>query len=145
MNNVHAEKETPSGFETISFTSDKTGAINTSLTLQEIEIVLKQVSQYIQHRVYQRNPLSTQSYIQAVFRTDDAEQLWLTMNMLVDKGIINFNPVTRAGLIFGQEHHDQWYEFGGRIYPYHASREWSLSTGGEERRYGRFIIIPYIF
>jgi hypothetical protein len=114
-------------FHPVAFESDNVGAINPRLTLAEIQVALEEVCKYLGYSLSFEDKLLTQKYISFSLRTEDPEQLYYALNMLVDRGIINYNPATIDGVLFGRESWREWQEFGGRIYPGVKTRTWSLS------------------
>lgn len=128
---VHALLENPcregSDFTPISFESDKVGAINTRLKIAEIQAALEEVCKYLGHSMAFEDKVLTRGYLKLTLLTEDPEQLNYALSMLVERGIINYNPATIDGILFGSESWQDWQDFGGRIYPGTETRSWSLS------------------
>ena len=123
---VTATKETPGFLSTIEFKSDKVGAINTALDLCAIQNIVEDVCKYLDLAITLKDPVLTQGYLQVTLSTKDPEQLYYTLSMLVERGIINYNPATIDGVLFGSEYCQEWDSFGGRIYATASEREWFL-------------------
>lgn len=138
---VTAIKGTPSQNITISFQSDSVGAINTKLTMTDIQATLEVASKYLKYSVASKRKKLTAEYVEVLFLMDDAEQLYYAFNVLVERGIINYNPVTAGGTLFGEEHCDDWDSFGGRLYPGATEHTWDLCKHSN----GRLEWQPYTF
>ena len=139
---VQAIKELPiDRQQVVSFESDNVGAINAALTLCQIQEAIDEVCRYLGYAANIEERELTRSYVKVNLRTEDPEQLYYAMNMMVERGIINYNPATIEGILFGAESCEKWTEFGGRIYPGQTQRSWSLS----EHVQGGIKWQPYIF
>lgn len=138
---VTAAKETPGFLSTIEFKSDNVGAINTALDLCAIQNVVEDVCKYLDLAITLKDPVLTQGYLQVNLSTEDPEQLYYALSMLVERGIINYNPATIDGVLFGSEYCQEWDSFGGRIYARTSERAWSLATDSV----GTMRWQPYIF
>ena len=138
---VTAIKGTPGQNITISFESDNVGAINTKLTMTDIQAALEVASRYLKCSVASKRKLLTAEYVEVLFLMDDVEQLYYAFNVLVERGIINYNPATADGTLFGEEHCDDWDSFSGRLYPRATEHTWDLSKHSN----GRLEWQPYTF
>jgi len=116
-----------SNFYSVTFESDKVGAINAQLTLAEIQVALEEVCKYLGYSMSFEDRVLTRGYLKLTLHTEDPEQLYYALNMLVDRSIINYNPATIDGILFGVESWQDWQEFGGRIYVGAETRSWAMS------------------
>ena len=138
---VKATKETPRFLSTIEFQSDNVGAINTALSLADIKAIIEDVCKYLGRTITFKDPTLSRAYLQVDLSTEDPEQLYYALSTLVERNIINYNPATIDGVLFGSEHCQEWNVFGGRIYAGASEREWSLATN----TIGTAQWLPYTF
>lgn len=128
---VQAIKQTTRGNIVLSFESDSVGAINTNMKLGEIQAAIEEVCQYLGSDVDLKEQDLTNDYVKADFIIEDPEQFYFAMSMLVQRGIINYNPTTIDGIVFGEETLQGWTKFGGRLYTGEKERSWTLAKEGE--------------